>query len=241
MLIYVAHFFTAIVGPSWWKLKMGDVARIFAGFPFISDLVITDFVIFAMMLFAVTPTVSYNVYNVYKVVQQRNGSMTLALAMLFPFFVLISGVTTWAWLSPSDILSTQPHLLLVGTGFAFGYMVGRMILAHLCDEPKGLKTGMCLSLLVLPLAIANALSADILGGYDLYSVFFHALMLKCVQCTRIDACHLDLWSPLIREDLIVISYCLFTMSLYMHFAVSVIHEITNALGIHCFRVGRKEA
>ncbi|MCO5562570.1 hypothetical protein L7F22_016197 [Adiantum nelumboides] len=212
MLIYVAHFFTAIVGPSWWRLKMGDVARIFAGFPFISDLVITDFVIIAMMLFAVTPTVSYNVYNVYKVVQQRNGSMTLALAMLFPFFLLISGVTTWAWLSPSDILSTQPHLLLVGTGFAFGYMVGRMILAHLCDEPKGLKTGMCLSLLVLPLAIANALSADILGG-----------------------------SPLIREDLIVISYCLFTMSLYMHFAVSVIHEITNALGIHCFRVGRKEA
>ncbi|KAI5080384.1 hypothetical protein GOP47_0005863 [Adiantum capillus-veneris] len=212
MLIYLAHFFTAIVGPGWWSLKMGDVARIFAGLPFISDLVISDFVILAMMLFAVVPTVSYNIYNVYKVVQQRNSSMTLALAMLFPFFLLITGVTTWSWLSPSDILRTQPHLLMVGSGFAFGYMVGRMILAHLCDEPKGLKTGMCLSLLFLPLAIANALSAGLLDG-----------------------------SPLIKEDLILIGYCLFAMSLYMHFAVSVIHEITDALGIHCFRIGRKEA
>ena len=60
---------------------------------------------------------------------------------------------------------------MVGSGFAFGYLVvrilfetrlaicslirslignlsflskGRLILAHLCDEPKGLKTGMCM-------------------------------------------------------------------------------------------------
>jgi hypothetical protein len=27
----------------------------------------------------------------------------------------------------------------------------------------------------------------------------------------------------------------FAVALYMHFATSVIHEMTNALGIHCFR------
>lgn len=212
MLIYMAHFFTAFVGPAWWNLKVGDIVRFSTSFPFLADLVLYDFVIIAMMLFAVIPTVSYNIYNVYKVVQSRNSSMPLALAMLFPFFLLVGGVTTWGLLSPSDILQSQPHLLMVGSGFAFGYMVGRMILAHLCDEPKGLKTGMCVSLLFLPLAIANALSASLLGG-----------------------------SPLIEERIVLIGYSLFTTSLYMHFAISVIHEITNALGIHCFRIGRKEA
>eukprot|EP00250_Pteridium_aquilinum_P007716 c17384_g1_i1 orf=339-1508(-) len=212
MMIYMAHFFTAIVGPAWWSQKVGDIIGFSTGLPFLSDLVLYDFVIVCMMLFAVAPTVGYNVYNVYKVVQSRKGSMPLALAMLFPFFLLVGGVTTWGLLSPSDILRTQPHLLMVGSGFAFGYMVGRLILAHLCDEPKGLKTGMCVSLLFLPLAIANALSASLLGG-----------------------------SSLIDEQRVLIGYCLFTISLYMHFAVSVIHEITNALGIHCFRIGRKEA
>jgi hypothetical protein len=30
-------------------------------------------------------------------------------------------------------------------------------------------------------------------------------------------------------------FLMFAVALYMHFATSVIHEITNALGIHCFR------
>lgn len=212
MLIYMAHFFTAFVGASWWNLKFGEVARFSRGFPFLADMVIYDFVIIAMLLFAVLPTVSFNVFNVYKVVQRRKSSMLLALAMLYPFFLLIGGVAIWGWLSPSDILQTQPHLLMVGCGFAFGYMVGRMILAHLCDEPKGLKTGMCLSLLLLPLAIANALSASLLGG-----------------------------EPVIAEVPMLLGFSLFTTALYMHFAVSVIHEITTALGIHCFKVGKKEA
>lgn len=210
MLIYLGHFFTAIVGPTWWTQKLGDVSPV--PLPFFADLVLYDFVIIAMVVVAVMPSVGYNVYNVYNVVHSKNGSMVLALAMLFPFCLLIGGVTAWGCLSPSDVLKSQPHLILIGTGFAFGYCVGRMILAHLCDEPKGLKTGMCISLLFLPLAIANALSASLLGG-----------------------------SPLIDEIWLLIGYCAFTVSLYMHFAVSVIHEITGALGIHCFRIGRKEA
>ncbi|KAL5987516.1 Cholinephosphotransferase 1 [Asimina triloba] len=141
--------------------------------------------------------------------QARKGSMLLALAMLYPFVVLMGGVLVWSYLSPSDIMRTQPHLVVVGTGFAFGFLVGRMILAHLCDEPKGLKTGMCMSLLYLPLAIANALSARLNDGV-----------------------------PLVDETLVLIGYCVFTVSLYMHFATSVVHEITTALGIYCFRYNR---
>ncbi|XP_050945524.1 choline/ethanolaminephosphotransferase 2-like [Cucumis melo] len=161
-----------------------------------------------------------SVYNVYKVVQTRKGSMLLTLAMIFcfilqqlyPFVVLVRGVFAWDHLSPSDIIGSYPHLVITGTGLAFGFLVGRMILAHLCDEPKGLKTGMCMSLLFLPLAIANALTARLNDGV-----------------------------PLVDESLVVLGYCLFTGALYLHFATSVIHEITTALGIYCFRITRKEA
>jgi len=97
----------------------------------------------------------------------------------------------------------------MGSGFAFAYMVGRLILAHLCEEPKGLKTGMCTALLYLPFAISNALSAQYFDG-----------------------------KPLVDETWVLVGYCAFTVSLYGHFAVSVIQEITEALGIHCFRIGK---
>ncbi|KAH7833432.1 hypothetical protein Vadar_006282 [Vaccinium darrowii] len=42
-----------------------------------------------------------------------------------------------------------------------------MILSHLCDEPKGLKTSMCMSLLFLPFGIANALTARLNDGVPL--------------------------------------------------------------------------
>ncbi|KAF3589500.1 hypothetical protein F2Q69_00026570 [Brassica cretica] len=87
-----------------------------------------------------------------------------------------------------------------------------MILAHLCDEPKGLKTNMCLSLVYLPFALANALTARLNDGV-----------------------------PLVDELWVLRGYCIFTVSLYLHFATSVIHEITTALGIYCFRITRKEA
>ncbi|PNX74641.1 putative CDP-alcohol phosphatidyltransferase class-I family protein [Trifolium pratense] len=87
-----------------------------------------------------------------------------------------------------------------------------MILAHFCEEPKGLKTGMCMSLLYLPFAIANALASRLNDGV-----------------------------PLVNERLVLLGYCAFTGALYLHFATSVIREITDALGIYCFRITRKEA
>ncbi|XP_022881893.1 choline/ethanolaminephosphotransferase 1 isoform X2 [Olea europaea var. sylvestris] len=189
MLIYVVHFFTAILEVPMYKA-----------------------VLFLMIIFAVIPTLSFNVYNVHKVVQARKGNLMLALAMLYPFVVLLAGVVVWDYLSPTDLMGNYPHLVVVGTGLAFGFLVGRMILAHLCDEPKGLKTNMCMSLFYLPFAIANALTARLNDGV-----------------------------PLVDEFWVLLGYCAYTASLYMHFATSVIHEITSALGIYCFRITRKEA
>ncbi|MCO5605997.1 hypothetical protein L7F22_060183 [Adiantum nelumboides] len=212
MLIYLIHFFTAFVGPTWWIQLAGDAFPFIRSIPFLADAPVYILVIYVMMIFAVIPTVMYNVYNVKKAVSSKNGSMLRALAMLFPFFFLLGGITLWGLLSPSDILGTCPHMVLMSTGFGFGYLVGRIILAHLCEEPKGLKTGMCMALIVLPFGIANAMSASVLGG-----------------------------SPLINEEWILLAFCAFTTSLYAHFALSVVSEITSALGIHCFRIGRKRA
>ncbi|BBN13816.1 ethanolaminephosphotransferase [Marchantia polymorpha subsp. ruderalis] len=211
LLIYSVHFFTAFVGPTWWTLNFRQAVPLLRFIPFIPDMPLNTFIIWGMMICAVVPTVGYNISNVHKVIKARGTSMVSALAMVLPFVALLTGIVTWAWLSPSDILATQPHLVLVGSGFAFGFLVGRLILAHLCDEPKGLKTSMCTALVVLPLGIANALSAKLLGG-----------------------------APLVNEVVVLLGYCAYTSSLYLHFAVGVIHEITSALGIYCFRLGKKK-
>ncbi|KAJ9140643.1 hypothetical protein P3X46_031267 [Hevea brasiliensis] len=212
MLIYVAHFFTGIVGAEWWVQHFGKSFPFLSWVPIISEIPTFRAVLFIMIAFGVIPTIAFNVSNVYKVVQARKGNMLLALAMLYPFIVLMGGVLVWDYLSLSDIMGNYPHLVILGTGLAFGFLVGRMILAHLCDEPKGLKTNMCMSLLYLPLAIANALTAKLNDGV-----------------------------PLVDEFWVLLGYCVFTVGLYLHFATSVIHEITTALGINCFRITRKEA
>ncbi|KAF7088262.1 hypothetical protein CFC21_091389 [Triticum aestivum] len=212
MLIYVCHIFTFFTGAEWWAQDFRKSVPLLNWVPLVPEISLYGIVLFLMIAFAVIPTIGSNTHNVYKVVEARKGSMVLALAMLFPFGLLMAGTLVWSYLSPSDIMRNQPHLLIIGTGFAFGYLVGRMILAHLCDEPKGLKTGMCMALAYFPFAIANALTA-----------------------------RLDDGNPLFDEQLVLLIYCLFTVALYMHFATSVVHEITNALGIHCFRITRKKA
>ncbi|XWS34265.1 hypothetical protein CRYUN_Cryun21dG0025600 [Craigia yunnanensis] len=204
-LIYTCHFITAIVGAQWWAQQFGKSIPLFSWVPFVNEIPIYRAVLYLMTAFGVLPTFACNINNVHKVIQARKGSMVLALSMLYPFVVLVGGVLVWDYLSPSDIIRKYPHLVTLGTGLAFGFLVGRMILAHLCDEPKGLKTSMCMSLLYIPLAIANVFTARLNDGV-----------------------------PLVDEFWILLGYLVFTTSLYLHFAISVIHEITTALGIYCF-------
>ncbi|XP_057799211.1 choline/ethanolaminephosphotransferase 1-like [Salvia miltiorrhiza] len=212
LLIYMVHFFTAIVGTEWWAQQFGKSIPFFSWVPFVNELPMYKAALFMMILFAVIPTVSFNVYNVYKIVRARKGSMLLALAMLYPFAILLGGVLFWNYLSPLDLLGNYPHLVIMGIGLSFGFLVGRMILAHICDEPKGLKTSMCMSLLYLPFAIANALTARLNDGV-----------------------------PLVDEFWVLLGFFGYSAVLYMHFVTSIIQEITTALGIYCFRITRKEA
>ncbi|GKC04084.1 choline/ethanolaminephosphotransferase 1, partial [Tanacetum coccineum] len=91
-LIYVAHFFTAIVGAEWWAQDVGKSIPLLGWVPFIDGIPTYGAVLFFMIIFAVIPTITFNVQNVYKVVSLRHGSMLKALAMLVPFGVLLSVV-----------------------------------------------------------------------------------------------------------------------------------------------------
>lgn len=211
MLIYLSHFFTAFVGAEWWAQSFRKSLPFLSWVPLLPDVAMSSAVMLLMTAFGVIPTVAFNVFNVHKVVQARKGSMLLALAMLCPFAVLLGGVLAWDYISPSDLIKNYPHLVVTGSGLAFGFLVGRMILAHLCDEPKGLKTGMCMSLLYLPFAIANALMARLGGGV-----------------------------PVFGERVVLVGYFIYTGALYFHFATSVVQEMKSSLGIHCFRIMKKE-
>ncbi|KAK3031785.1 hypothetical protein RJ639_036937 [Escallonia herrerae] len=255
MLIYVVHFITALIGAEWWVRQFGKSLPFLSWVPYISEIPTYGAVLFLMTVFAVIPTVSCNVYNVYKVVQARKGSMLLALAMLYPFAVLLIGVVVWDYLSPYDLRGNYPHLIVVGTGLAFGFLVvgfapgplvrprvaqldGRMILAHLCDEPKGLKTNMCMVLLAQilyckpvwdPVALMMKLKL-----INLLSAFESLLFLPFAIANALTA-RLNDGIPLVDGRWVLLGYCMYTAALYLHFATSVIHEITTALGIYCFR------
>ncbi|CAN0906311.1 Choline/ethanolaminephosphotransferase 1 [Linum grandiflorum] len=123
MLIYLAHFFTAVVGAEWWAQHFGQSLPIVSWVPFVSEIPTFKAVLYLMIAFAVIPTIGSNVMNVHRVVQAKKGSMPSALAMLYPFIVLMGGILVWAYLSPSDIMGSYPHMVVLGTGLAFGFLV----------------------------------------------------------------------------------------------------------------------
>ncbi|PKU60257.1 ethanolaminephosphotransferase [Dendrobium catenatum] len=123
MLIYLCHFLTFFMGAEWWAQDFRKSIPLLSWVPFLPEIPFYGVVLFLMIIFAVIPTVGSNVSNVQKVVRARKGSMLLALAMLFPFILLVGGVLIWCYLSPSDIMGNYPHLLITGTGMAFGFLV----------------------------------------------------------------------------------------------------------------------
>jgi hypothetical protein len=84
--------------------------------------------------------------------------LTHSRACALPARAQLGLMVAWAVLSPTDVAYTQPYLFLLGCGFQFSLLMGRLILAHLCDERVGMRAAMYRSLVPLPFAVANAVS-----------------------------------------------------------------------------------
>ncbi|XP_074282614.1 choline/ethanolaminephosphotransferase 1-like [Silene latifolia] len=135
MLIYVAHFFTAFVGAHWWAQYFGASFPFLNWVPYFSGIPTYQAMLYLMTIFAVIPTLTFNIQNVHRVVKSRKGSMMLALAMLYPFAMLLLGVLAWDYLSPINLIGTYPHLVVVGTGLAFGFLVvSKWLCGYLISE-----------------------------------------------------------------------------------------------------------
>ena len=99
----------------------------------------------------------HHVESVLASVRARGESRRSALKILTPMLGLTGLMLSWAALSPEQyVVAEQPYLFLLGCGFQFALLMGRIILGHLCEERRGMMAAMWLSLATLPLGVANA-------------------------------------------------------------------------------------
>ncbi|XP_040937338.1 choline/ethanolaminephosphotransferase 1 isoform X5 [Gossypium hirsutum] len=94
-LIYGLHFMTAIVGAQWWAQPFQQSIPFLSWIPYVNELPTYKAAVYLLTPIAILPTVACNISNVHKIVKARKGSMLLALAMLYPFVVLMGGVLIW--------------------------------------------------------------------------------------------------------------------------------------------------
>ncbi|KAB2057652.1 hypothetical protein ES319_A11G182100v1 [Gossypium barbadense] len=94
-LIYGLHFMTAIVGAQWWAQPFQQSIPFLSWIPYVNELPTYKAAVYLLTPIAILPTVACNISNVHKIVKARKGSLLLALAMLYPFVVLMGGVLIW--------------------------------------------------------------------------------------------------------------------------------------------------
>ncbi|TYH27573.1 hypothetical protein ES288_A02G078100v1 [Gossypium darwinii] len=96
------HYFTnalilpIVNGPTeWWAQPFQQSIPFLSWIPYVNELPTYKAAVYLLTPIAILPTVACNISNVHKIVKARKGNMLLALAMLYPFVVLMGGVLIW--------------------------------------------------------------------------------------------------------------------------------------------------
>ena len=89
-------------------------------------------------------------------VRAASRASRFAFTHSFPFPAQAGSLACWTALSPADVAATHIYPLLLGAGFQFSLLMGRLILAHLTHEQGGLLAASLWPLLPFPLAALNA-------------------------------------------------------------------------------------
>jgi hypothetical protein len=130
---------------------------------------------------------SHHVQTVMAAVRARGESRRSALKILTPMVGLTVLMSAWAVLSPGCyVAKEQQYMFLLGCGFQFALLMGRIILGHLCEERRGMMAAMWLALATLPLGVANAaagapwpeiyfLRLNVVYGIAVYVHFAHGV------------------------------------------------------------------
>ncbi|KAJ2179523.1 hypothetical protein GGH18_005558, partial [Coemansia sp. RSA 530] len=83
---------------------------------------------------ALVPTVYTSFSNIARARREHQLNVASAFADSVPFAASIGSVIVWLWESP-EVLSNHLVLFLSFVGFAFSYIVGRVIVAHVTGAP----------------------------------------------------------------------------------------------------------
>jgi len=155
--------------------------------------------------------------NVLQEQRKRKSSLSAPLFRLTPF--LISASLHLLWLSAPSIersfIVHSPLLLpcMISWGLQFAHQVGRLILAHVTNQPYPFWD---------PIWIWMAVAAVDIHSLKLFGIAPH--FLKSFEDFRIAT----------------ILTLLVSLLLYGRFVMLVINDITNFLGIACFTVRKKD-
>lgn len=149
----------------------------------------------------------------YRVALTRYSVMVAIFAMFF----------FWMMFSPSNILERHPRLLMWTVGLIFFKLVTGLMVAHLCDEPY------------YPLGKTATVAGVLLchSGLSWYMYVRNTTGVKNPEKVFSASTRVPSWLGA-QEDTLLFELLTLTVASCSHFVVSIIHEVTSVLNIHCF-------
>ncbi|KAJ2726349.1 hypothetical protein GGI07_000662 [Coemansia sp. Benny D115] len=200
---------TGILGPQIWATSVYSLIPVLPQslIDHLPPLTLAQSVV-AGMGFALVPTVYASFSNIAKACREQKKNVFAAFADAIPFFASIVSCGIWLYASPE--IRTQ-HLVafLVFVGFAFSYIVGRVIVAHVTGAPFPKLNRMHIPIFF---GTANAVAPSI-GLAKMFDGENELLLIWiCLGYTAIQ---------------------------YAHFALEVINTICSYLDINCLTIKKK--
>ncbi|KAJ2357614.1 hypothetical protein IWW50_002225 [Coemansia erecta] len=200
---------TGVWGPGFWATDLLQLlplpASMLAQLP---GLTMAQSVVAGMGVVLV-PTVYASFSNIARARREQRLSVPSAYADAVPFAASIGSVVVWLWESP-DVLHGHLVLFLTFVGFAFSYIVGRVIVAHVTGAPFPKLNRMHIPIF---LGTINAL-APRLGLTKIFAGSNEVVLI---------------WICLV-----------YTGAQYAHFALEVIDTICSYLDINCLTIKHKK-
>ncbi|KAJ2807649.1 hypothetical protein H4R21_000391 [Coemansia helicoidea] len=199
---------TGVWGPGFWADDLYAMLRLPSAVAARLPPLTLAHTVVAVMGVALVPTVHASFTNIARACRAQNRSAALALADAVPFAASIGSVVVWLHHSP-DVRTQHLVLFLNFVGFAFSYIVGRVIVAHVTGAPFPKLNRMHIPIF---LGTANSL-APALGLTKLFGGPSEVLLI---------------WICLV-----------YTAAQYAHFALEVIDTICSFLDINCLTIKHK--
>jgi len=119
----IVYLITAINGVDFWK----------SGIFGISYCLIFQVMTYGSIIVVTVPAAIYNIYLAYSQGQGKHTSILEACLPLISPFLLFGILTSWVYLSPSNILEAQPRLVTFLNGTIFSNIVARLIVAQMSN------------------------------------------------------------------------------------------------------------